>query len=66
MYLATLFTIAQNWKQPNVHQEWNRWEFPGGPVVRTQRFHCRSPGSIAGQGNEIPQATPHSHKNEMD
>ena len=21
-------------------------EFPGGPVVRTQRFHCGGPGSI--------------------
>ena len=20
------------------------WEFPGGPVVETQRFHCHGPG----------------------
>ena len=24
------------------------WEFPGGPVVRTWRFHCRGPGLIPG------------------
>ena len=24
-------------------------EFPGGPMVRTQRFHCQGPGSIPGQ-----------------
>ena len=29
-------------------------EFPGGPVVRTRRFHCRGPGSIPGQGTKIP------------
>ena len=31
-------------------------EFPGGIVVRTQPFHCCGPGSIPGQGTEIPQA----------
>ena len=29
-------------------------EFPGGPVLRTWHVHC--PGSIPGQGAEIPQA----------
>ena len=28
-------------------------------MVRTQRFHCRGPGSIIGQGTKIPQATWH-------
>ena len=32
------------------------WEFPGGPGVRTQCFHCGSPGSISGQGIKILQA----------
>ena len=32
------------------------WEFPGGLVVRIQHFHCYGPGSIPGQGTEIPQA----------
>ena len=32
------------------------WEFPGGPVVRTQCFHCGDPGSIPGQGTKIPHA----------
>ena len=31
-------------------------EFPGGPVVMTWCFHCRGPGSIPGQGTEIPEA----------
>ena len=31
-------------------------EFPGGLVVRIQRFHCRGPGSIRGWRTEIPQA----------
>ena len=27
------------------HQTQGRsWEFPGGPVVRTQHVHCRNPG----------------------
>ena len=30
-------------------------EFPGGPVVKTQRFHCGDLGSIPGQGTKIPQ-----------
>ena len=32
-------------------------EFPCGPVVRTQCFHCPGLGSIPGQGNKIPNAT---------
>ena len=32
-------------------------DFPGGPVVRTQRFHCHGRGTIPGWGTKIPQAT---------
>ena len=32
------------------------WEFPGGPVVRTQHFHCPGSGSIPGRGTKIPKA----------
>ena len=32
------------------------WELPGGPVVRTRRFHFRGPGSVPGWGTKIPQA----------
>ena len=32
-------------------------DFPGGPVVRTLRFHCRGTGSIPGQGAKILHAT---------
>ena len=31
-------------------------EFPGGLVVRIPDFHYYGPGSILGQGTEIPQA----------
>ena len=30
-------------------------EFPGGPVVRTQRFHCCGPGFNLWSGTKIPQ-----------
>ena len=32
--------------------------FPGGPVVKTLQFHCRSQGSIPDQGTKIPYAVP--------
>ena len=38
----------------------NLWEFPGGPVVRTQHSHSRGPGSIPGEGAKIPQTTSHA------
>ena len=34
----------------------NQGKFPGGPVVRTPRFHCRCLGSVPG-GGTILQAT---------
>ena len=40
------------------------WEFPGGLVVRILGFHCHGPGSIPGQGTEIPTSrakTPRFH-----
>ena len=37
-------------------------EFPGGPVVRTQCFHCWSQGSVPGPGTKIPQAVWHGQK----
>ena len=32
------------------------WDFPGSPVVRTPRFHCRGHGWIPGRGTKIPRA----------
>ena len=32
------------------------WEFPGDLLVRILDFDCHQPGSIPGQGTEIPQA----------
>ena len=38
--------------------EWNKkvgfWEFSGGPVGRTLRFHCQEPGFNPWLGNEDP------------
>ena len=36
------------------------WEFPGSPVVRSQRFQCQGPGLIHGQETKIPQVVQHS------
>ena len=33
-----------------------RIPWTGSPVIRTQHFHCSSPGSITGQGTKILQA----------
>ena len=54
------FTTSTTWEaQSTLEHYYNRkcWEFPGSPVVRTQHFHCRGPGSILGQGIKILQAT---------
>ena len=40
------------------------WEFHGGPVVRTQSFHSRGPGSIPRQGTKILEALWHGQKKE--
>ena len=29
------------------------WDFPGGPVVKTLRFHCKRMGLIPGQGTKM-------------
>ena len=38
-------------------------EFPGGPVVMTQRFHYCGLGSVPGQETKIPQAERYSQLN---
>ena len=37
-------------------------DFPGGPVVKTSRFHCKGHGFIPAQGTKIPHSTQHSQK----
>ena len=37
-------------------------EFPGGPVVGTQHFHCQGQGSIPGLGIKSLQSTPSKKK----
>ena len=38
------------------------WDFPGGPVIRTQCFHCRVLVLILGRGIKILQAVRHSQR----
>ena len=38
----------------------NIWEFPGGPVVRTQLFHC--PDSVSDQGTKIHKSSGQNEK----
>ena len=33
-----------------------KWDFPGGPVVKNQPSKAGDAGSIPGQGTKIPQA----------
>ena len=40
------------------------WEFPSGPMVRSQYFHCQHPGSVPGWGTKNLQAT-QPNKNEQ-
>ena len=43
-------------KNPS-HQKKKIRDFPGSPVVKTPRFHCRGRGfDIPGQGTKIPHA----------
>ena len=39
------------------------WEFLGGPMLRTWRFHGCGLASVAGGGTESPQATQSNKKN---
>ena len=53
--------MLDTWSLYILHQvipQWNTkelWEFPGGPVVRTGRFHCCGPHSIP-DWTKTPQA----------
>ena len=40
---------------PHLHKI-TLWEFPGGAVIRTQRFHCCGPGSVSGHGTKVLKA----------
>ena len=40
------------------------WEFPSSLMVRILGFHCWGPGSIPGQGIEIPQLHSKTRKKE--
>ena len=44
-------------RRPSTGKNSVTWEFSGGPVVRTQCFHCKARGSAPGPGSMIPRAT---------
>ena len=43
----------------------NCQEFPGGPVVKTEHFHCHSLGSIPGRGTNVPKAVQCAQKRKI-
>ena len=38
-----------------------RWDFPGGPVVKTSPSNAGGTGSISGQGAKIPHSSGPKH-----
>ena len=46
-----LFLKKKKKKDRDQIQTDTQWEFPGGPVVRTQHFHCNGPGFDPWLGN---------------
>ena len=44
---------GQRWSSPWATLANVFWDFPGGPVVKTPRFHCRQMGSILGRGTKM-------------
>ena len=42
---------------------WLRWEFPGGPVVKTLPSNAGGEGSIPGRGAKIPRASQPKNQN---
>ena len=54
MYNSASFESIYNHKY--ITEIYRTWEFPGGPMVRTQPFHGCGPGSIPGRGTKILQA----------
>ena len=59
LFLKLIFLIMQDTKFTvvsfgNTGSNPEMWEFPGGPVIRTWHFHCWGPGSVPGQGTNIP------------
>ena len=50
------------WHLRTVIRKYRLREFPGGPVVRPPRFHCRGPGFDPCRGTKITQAPWRSQK----
>ena len=60
-YFPSKKSAYETLKQTEIHRE-----SPGGPVVRTQRFHCCGPGSVPGRGTKILQALQRGRKRERE
>ena len=52
--LSTVCLWPQGQKVPQGHRTVRPRNFPGGPVFKRPRCHCRGVGSIPGQGTKIP------------
>lgn len=56
---TTTSYCLSRWKCPSqVKNKSKAREFPGGPVVRTPRFHCWGPGFNLQSGNQDPTSCP--------
>ena len=55
--------VVRRYKLPVI----NKWDFPGGPVVKNPPSNAGDAGSIPGRGTKIPHATgqlsPRSRRN---
>ena len=60
--LTARFSNCIPWYLPKWVKNWCPHKNPGGPVVRTQPFHCGGLGSIHGQGTKIPWAVWHGQR----
>ena len=54
--IKDIMETLEHQKKEKEKRKKKKREFPGGLVVRILGFHCHGPGSIPGQGTEIPQA----------
>ena len=60
--IKMLTKLRRVWMNTVRTSEKKQRDLPGGPVVKTLRFHCRGMCSIPGQGPKIPHATWHGQK----
>ena len=51
------------WSVQDLDYKRERWDFPGGPVVKTSPSNAGGAGSIPGRGAKIPHASRPKNQN---